>query len=88
MFTAFLPLTQWTITFYTESLVVRVVATLVLETHDHESLLEKGKSVCDFAGILPNTGMTVDEMREKAIEEGVKEDGLTVPVAPHTPSSK
>jgi AbrB family looped-hinge helix DNA binding protein len=49
--------------------------TLVLENHDREIILKKGKTIYDFAGILPHFGNTVDEIREKAIEEAVKEDG-------------
>ena len=48
--------------------------TLVLESHDSEIVLKKGKTIYDFAGTLPDLGMTIEEMREKAVEEAVKED--------------
>ncbi len=57
-----------------ENLGIREGDTLVLEFHDREIVLKKGKTIYDFAGTLPNLGMTVDEMRENAIEEAMKED--------------
>ena len=47
--------------------------TLVVEKADGDIILRKGKTIFDYAGTLPNLGMSIEEMREKAIEEAVKE---------------
>lgn len=49
--------------------------TLVLEETDKGIILKKGKTLFDFIGRLPNLGMTIEEMREKAIEGAAKERG-------------
>lgn len=46
---------------------------LVLERTDGEVVLKKGKTIFDYAGTLPNLGMTLEEMREKAIAEAAKD---------------
>ena len=33
-----------------------------------------GKTIFDYAGALPNLGMTIEEMRERAIEKAARED--------------
>lgn len=35
--------------------------------------IRKGKTIFDYIGILPNLGMSVEEMREKAIKEAAEE---------------
>lgn len=49
--------------------------TLIIEKTDNEVILKKGKTIFDYAGTLPNLGMSIEEMREKAIKEAVKERG-------------
>ncbi|MBI5050487.1 MAG: AbrB/MazE/SpoVT family DNA-binding domain-containing protein [Nitrospirae bacterium] len=46
---------------------------LVLEEEKGKIVLKKGKTIFDFIGFLPNLGMSIEEMREKAIEEVAKE---------------
>lgn len=46
---------------------------LVLEEEKGRIVLKKGKTIFDYIGVLPNLGMSIDEMREKAIEEVAKE---------------
>ncbi len=36
--------------------------------------MKKGKTIFDYVGILPNKGLTIEEIREKAIEEAVKDN--------------
>jgi len=47
--------------------------TLMLKESAGEVVLKKGKTIFDFAGSLPKTGMTVDELRERAVMEAAKE---------------
>ena len=47
--------------------------TLIIEQTDKEVILRKGKTIFDYAGKLPNLGISIEDMREKAIEEAVKE---------------
>jgi AbrB family looped-hinge helix DNA binding protein len=49
--------------------------TLTLEEKAGKITLKKGKSIFDLAGILPNLGIPIDEMIEKATEEAVKDMG-------------
>lgn len=47
--------------------------TLVLERTDGEVTLKKGKTIFDFAGTLPNLGISIEEMRERAAEEAARD---------------
>jgi len=49
---------------------------LILEEEKDRIVLRKGKTIFDYIGALPNLGMSVKEIREKAIEEIVKERWL------------
>ena len=48
---------------------------LLLEEDQEKIVLKKGKTIFDYIGTLPSLGMTPEKMREKAIEEAVKENG-------------
>lgn len=48
--------------------------TLLIEKKGEEIVMKKGKTIFDYIGILPNKGLSIEEMREKAIEEAVKEN--------------
>lgn len=56
-----------------KSLNIKEGDTLVIEKTDNEIVLKKGKTIFDYIGVLPNLGMSIEEMREKAIEEVAKE---------------
>ena len=63
-------LPKWQITIpkrVREKLKIRVGDTIVVEEREGEIVLKKGKTIFDFAQSLPDLGMTVDEIREKAI---------------------
>lgn len=49
--------------------------TLSIKKTPEGIVLKKGKTIFDYAGTLPNLGMTIEEMREKAIKEAAKERG-------------
>ncbi len=49
--------------------------TLVIEMADDGVVLKKGKTIFDYIGTLPNLGMSIEEMREKAVKEGIKGRG-------------
>ena len=53
-----------------EKLKIHVGDTVVVEEREGEIVLRKGKTIFDYAESLPNLGMTIDEIREKA-EAGV-----------------
>ncbi|MEK6765885.1 MAG: AbrB/MazE/SpoVT family DNA-binding domain-containing protein [Planctomycetota bacterium] len=52
---------------------IKVGDTLVIEEADDKVVLKKGKTIFDYAGTLPDIGMSINEMREKAIEEAAKD---------------
>jgi len=56
-----------------ESLHVKEGDTLIIEKKDGDVILKKGKTIFDYAGTLPNLGISIEKMREKAIEEAVKD---------------
>jgi AbrB family looped-hinge helix DNA binding protein len=63
-------LPKWQITIpkrVREKLKIRVGDTIVVEEREGEIVLKKGKTIFDYAQSLPDLGMTVDEIREKAI---------------------
>ena len=57
-----------------ESMQIRDGDTLILESSADKFVLRKGKTIFDYVGVLPNEGMTIDEIREKAIAGGVGAD--------------
>ncbi len=58
-----------------ESLDIKVGDTLVVEKAEGRVVLKKGKTIFDYVGTLPSLGMSVEELREKAIEEAMKDRG-------------
>jgi len=48
--------------------------TLILDADKDQIVIRKGKTIFDFVGVLPSQGMTIDEIREKAITSGVSDD--------------
>jgi len=47
--------------------------TLTLEEVEDCLVLKKGKTIFDYADSLPNKGMSIDEIREKAVKKAVKD---------------
>lgn len=47
---------------------------LVVERSGEEIILKKGKTIFDYIGTLPNLGISLEELREKAVEEGIKDN--------------
>ena len=69
-------LPKWQITIpkkVRERLKIRVGDTMVIEEKGGQIVLKKGKTIFDYAESLPNLGMTVAEIREKAAEEAALE---------------
>ena len=69
-------LPKWQITIpkkVREKLKICVGDTLVIEEKEGEIVLKKGKTIFDYAQSLPNLGMTVDHIREKAVAEVARE---------------
>jgi len=58
-----------------EGLDVKEGDTLVIEMADDGIVLKKGKTIFDYIGALPNLGMSIEEMRAKAVKEGIKGRG-------------
>lgn len=58
-----------------KSLDIKEGDTLVVDKVKGEIILKKGKTIFDFSGTLPDIGMTIEEMREKAIKEAAKDRG-------------
>ena len=69
-------LPKWQITIpkkVREKLKIHVGDTIVVEEREGEIVLKKGKTIFDYIQSLPNLGMTVDEIREKAAAEVARE---------------
>jgi adenosylcobinamide amidohydrolase len=47
---------------------------LLNEEDEEKIVLKKGKTIFDYIGSLPSLGMSIEKMREKAVEEAVKEN--------------
>ena len=52
---------------------IHVGDTIVVEEREGEIVLKKGKTIFDYTQSLPNLGITVDEIREKAAAEVARE---------------
>ena len=52
---------------------IKVGDTLVMEEDEDKVVLKKGKTIFDYAGTLPDLGMSIKEMRKKAIKEAAKD---------------
>lgn len=72
-------LLKWQITIpknVREKLKIRVGDTIVVEQRKDEIVLKKGKTIFDYTQSLPDLGMTVDEIREKAMAGVAREQSL------------
>ncbi len=47
---------------------------LLLDMDGSRATIKKGKTIFDFKGTLPNLGMSIDKLREKAVASGVGAD--------------
>lgn len=56
-----------------KSLNIKEGDTLVIENSDGEIVMRKGKTIFDFVGTLPDLGLSIDEVRDKAVEEAAKD---------------
>jgi AbrB family looped-hinge helix DNA binding protein len=52
---------------------IKVGDALVLEERKEGIVLKKGKTIFDYAGTLPDLGMSIREMVDKSTEEVAKE---------------
>jgi AbrB family looped-hinge helix DNA binding protein len=56
-----------------QSLKIKEGDTLIIESAGDEIVLKKGKTIFDFARTLPGKGLSIEQMREKAIAAAVKD---------------
>ena len=56
-----------------DALKVKEGDTLIMEKTAGKVVLKRGKTIFDYAGTLPNLGMTIDKLREKAAEAEAKD---------------
>ena len=47
---------------------------LVIEESKEKMIIRKGKTIYDFIGFLPNPEISIEEIREKAIKEAMKDE--------------
>ena len=69
-------LPKWQITIpkdVRKKLKIHVGDMMVVEERKGEIVLKRGKTIFDYAQSLPNLGMTIDEIREKAAAEVARE---------------
>jgi len=69
-------LPKWQITIpkdVRKKLKIHVGDMMVMEERKGEIVLKRGKTIFDYAQSLPNLGMTIDEVREKAAAEVARE---------------
>jgi AbrB family looped-hinge helix DNA binding protein len=74
-------LPKWQITIpkrVREKLKIRVGDTVVVEEREGEVVLRKGKTIFDYTENLPNLGINIDEVREKAATEVAHERKLGI----------
>ena len=53
---------------------IREGDTLLLDTDGFLATIKKGKTIFDFKGALPNLGMSIEKIREKAVAGGIGAD--------------
>ena len=53
---------------------IREGDSLLMDTDGVRATIRKGKTIFDFKGALPNLGMSIDEIREKAVTGGVGDE--------------
>jgi AbrB family looped-hinge helix DNA binding protein len=53
---------------------IREGDSLLMDTDGSQATIKKGKTIFDFKGALPNLGLSIDEIREKAVAGGVGAD--------------
>ena len=47
----------------------------MIEEEDKETMIiKKGKTIYDYVGSLPNLGISIEKIREKAIKEAMKDE--------------
>lgn len=69
-------LPKWQITIpkkIREKLMIHTGDTMILEEREGEIILKKGKTIFDYTESLPNLGMTIEDIREKAAAEIARE---------------
>jgi len=50
-------------------------ALVIEEEEDKETMIiKKGKTIYDYVGSLPNLGISIEKIREKAIKEAMKDE--------------
>ncbi|MBI5102384.1 MAG: AbrB/MazE/SpoVT family DNA-binding domain-containing protein [Nitrospirae bacterium] len=52
---------------------INVGDALIIEEEKDRIVIKKRKTIYDFAGTLPDLGMSIEEMIEKATEEAMRE---------------
>jgi len=57
-----------------QKLHIQVGDTLLMDSDGEQVIFRKGKTIFDFKGVLPNLGMSIDEIRDKAVAHGVGAD--------------
>jgi AbrB family looped-hinge helix DNA binding protein len=57
-----------------KKLEIKTGDTLILEEKDRQVVLKKGKTIFDYVGHLPGLKMSIEEIREKALQEAAKEN--------------
>ncbi|MEI8103268.1 MAG: AbrB/MazE/SpoVT family DNA-binding domain-containing protein [Chlorobium sp.] len=50
---------------------IQVGDTLIMDADGEQVVFRRSKTIFDFKGVLPNMGMSIDEIREKGIAGGV-----------------
>ncbi|OIP33202.1 MAG: hypothetical protein AUK27_10915 [Deltaproteobacteria bacterium CG2_30_66_27] len=53
---------------------IREGDSLLMDTDGSCATIKKGKTIFDFKGALPDLGMSIDEIRKKAVAGGVGAD--------------
>ncbi|MBN2107074.1 MAG: AbrB/MazE/SpoVT family DNA-binding domain-containing protein [Deltaproteobacteria bacterium] len=49
--------------------------TLLIDMKEESIVLKRGKTLLDYTGSLPDLGVTIDALREKALAEAAKDRG-------------
>jgi AbrB family looped-hinge helix DNA binding protein len=54
-------------------LTIEIGDTLILEEKEDQVILKKGKTIFGYLGLLPNLEMSMEKIREKAVQTAAKE---------------
>jgi AbrB family looped-hinge helix DNA binding protein len=58
-----------------DKLSIKVGDTLLIEERASDIVVSRGKTLLDFRGVLPDLGLSIEQIRDKAVTEAIRSRG-------------